>query len=505
MLQNFSRVLDKSKDQEEEIEQWKQSLTFQSQELTRREMEMEARLEEIEQKEEELQLLEREKAEIQRSKIEAEQIQTDCERQLEEVNRAWDKLKHEQAQIEAARRELEQTSVLDEAQANKMRDLIDRLDEVLPMQDLQEQISGAWSALDSQQLVLQEHWQLLETQKSQAQTLQEKITQQEEELNRRREQLQQELTILEQSKHDFSTQQNLLQTKQEIVKIVKYNLNTIDDLYKNVSALAMQSGDFQLENKVDIQALENMPLGELENLVKNQQKELEKFAHFVKDQEDELTMQYEEIQELRVNLQNLNPFDSLSLETDLNEAEEQFKILDESLIGSRRNLRERQEFLKFHLRILRNRQGVGTMDNDANDIDLKPILGKLAQQKKEQQQAQDNLQLQVQQIEGTISQLQALINSQNRSYTEHEGDLKDLENNYQKAQISFHSLLSSLELYEQLLQPLQESVNELKDKLQNIDEFPSALANLQQEQSQVLGEMEGIINALTGSESIQMA
>ncbi|NEP50267.1 MAG: hypothetical protein F6K65_16200, partial [Moorea sp. SIO3C2] len=35
LLQNFSRLLEKSKNQEEEIEQWKQSLTYQSQELNR--------------------------------------------------------------------------------------------------------------------------------------------------------------------------------------------------------------------------------------------------------------------------------------------------------------------------------------------------------------------------------------------------------------------------------------------------------------------------------------
>ena len=42
ILQNFSRMQEKSKTQEEEIEQWKQSLTYQSQELNRREMEIEA-------------------------------------------------------------------------------------------------------------------------------------------------------------------------------------------------------------------------------------------------------------------------------------------------------------------------------------------------------------------------------------------------------------------------------------------------------------------------------
>jgi chromosome segregation ATPase len=504
MLQNFSRVLDKSKGQEEEIEQWKQSLTYQSQELTRREMEMEARLEEIEQKEEELKLLEQQKQEIERSKIEAEQIQVDCERQLEEVNRAWSELRVEQSKLQMARKELEQTSVFDEVQANQIRDLIDRLDEVLPLDILQEQITDAWSALNIQESILEQHWQLLETEKAKAEAQEQKLNQQADNLDSRRQQLEAELASLEQSKQDLQTQQNLFQNKQEIVKIVKYNLQTIDDLYKNVSALAMQSGDFQLENKVDLKALENIPLGELESLVKNQQAELEKFARFVKDQEDELTMKYNEIQELKQNLQKLNPFDSLSLETDLTEAEDEYKNLDESLIGSRRNLRERQELLKLHLRLLRNRQGVVDLDNDANNIDLNPILGKLDQQRKQQQQAYENLQLQVQQIENAITQLQVLMNTQERNYQEQEQELRVLEKSYQETQIAFNSVVSSLKIYEELLPPLQESVNQLKDKLQYIDEFPNQVMATQQEQAQVLAEMEAIINLLTGTAEIQM-
>lgn len=58
ILQNFSAILEKSKDQEENIEQWKHSLTLQVYELNRREMEMKVRLEQIEQMEEKLKHLE---------------------------------------------------------------------------------------------------------------------------------------------------------------------------------------------------------------------------------------------------------------------------------------------------------------------------------------------------------------------------------------------------------------------------------------------------------------
>ena len=64
-LQYFSRLLEKSKQQEEDIEQWRQSLTIQSQELNRRREEINAQLEEIERKAQEFENLEEQRQEIQ--------------------------------------------------------------------------------------------------------------------------------------------------------------------------------------------------------------------------------------------------------------------------------------------------------------------------------------------------------------------------------------------------------------------------------------------------------
>ncbi|MEO1299853.1 MAG: pilus motility taxis protein HmpF, partial [Cyanobacteria bacterium J06636_16] len=70
ILQNFSNQSKKAKAQEEEIEQWKQSLTFQSQELNRREMELETRQEQVEQAEADLEQLEAQRQEIEATRQE---------------------------------------------------------------------------------------------------------------------------------------------------------------------------------------------------------------------------------------------------------------------------------------------------------------------------------------------------------------------------------------------------------------------------------------------------
>ena len=83
LLQSYSRQQEKSKSKEEEIQQWMESLTFQSQELNRREMEMESRREELEQIQQESQNLERQRQE-------AGRLNQEIEHKNQELKQAWD-------------------------------------------------------------------------------------------------------------------------------------------------------------------------------------------------------------------------------------------------------------------------------------------------------------------------------------------------------------------------------------------------------------------------------
>jgi hypothetical protein len=56
-LQRISRLMEKGKDEKDKIEQWKQSLQYQSEELNRRQTQLEAREEQIEQMEAEFEYL----------------------------------------------------------------------------------------------------------------------------------------------------------------------------------------------------------------------------------------------------------------------------------------------------------------------------------------------------------------------------------------------------------------------------------------------------------------
>ncbi|MEY4519049.1 MAG: hypothetical protein RLZZ499_1648, partial [Cyanobacteriota bacterium] len=79
ILKNFSRLVEKNQEQEQEINQWKESLAIQSEELSRRQIEMEARLEQVEQMEEEFKQFEQQKADIAQAQAETANIRADFE------------------------------------------------------------------------------------------------------------------------------------------------------------------------------------------------------------------------------------------------------------------------------------------------------------------------------------------------------------------------------------------------------------------------------------------
>ena len=111
VLKNFSRLLEKTKNQEQEIGQWKESLTIQSEELSRQKIEMENRLEQVEQMEEEFKQFEHQKEEIAKAKAEAEEIKAEFELKSAELQGAWEQLRGQQQNLEG---QLKEAKVLDE-------------------------------------------------------------------------------------------------------------------------------------------------------------------------------------------------------------------------------------------------------------------------------------------------------------------------------------------------------------------------------------------------------
>ncbi|MEN9221922.1 MAG: pilus motility taxis protein HmpF, partial [Thermostichus sp. BF3_bins_97] len=131
-LQNFSRVQDKARSQEEEIEVWKQSLTFQAQELTRREMELEGQEEEIQRLYEQYKGVEEDRKLLDSLKEELETQQAHLAEQQRLIGQQREALNQQRQELEAQLQEA-RSSRLGETEAAQLQALIQQLQEGLQL------------------------------------------------------------------------------------------------------------------------------------------------------------------------------------------------------------------------------------------------------------------------------------------------------------------------------------------------------------------------------------
>jgi len=501
MLQNFSRLVEKSKSQEEEIEQWKQSLTYQSQELNRREMEMESRLEQMQAMEEDFERLEQQRQELEGTQEETARLREEFERNRQELEGAWEHLRGEQRRLEEQQAQYQYSTGLDENQAGVIQELLERLSgAVAPTDTVREQLNLAFEVVNTQQSVLDSQWQELEQQQGQASGLQADVDRQGEEIQNRKQELQQVQMSFEQAKAELKVQQNALEIKQESAHMLSLQLRTQDELYQQLARLAATSADVTISQKVDIEALENMPLGELQGVVQNLQQDLEKLVRFVNDQEEELTFQRQAVEELQEKINAASEYDQMGLETELAEEQDRYQMLDETLVGQRRNLREREEILNQHQRVLRRRQGV--VENNSSDnqkIDLGPVLNQLEAQRQQQAEEVQKLESQIEQMRRSISQAEEMIRHQGGEQESKLRELQSLEQHWQSMRESLAQLWGQVNLYQETLQPRQEGLNEIRQTLEAIAHALNQIQETGDYQLQAIAEMQQTIGSLIQS------
>ncbi|WP_424096413.1 pilus motility taxis protein HmpF [Moorena producens] len=501
LLQNFSRLLEKSKNQEEEIEQWKQSLTYQSQELNRREMEMEARLEQMQTMEEDFSRIEQQRQELESSQTETAKLSQELERKSKELEGAWEQLRGQQLRLEEQVSDGQYSAGLDAQQAGVIQQLLNGLSGgAESTQSVWEPLNQALEVVKHQHSVLDTHWQQLNEQRLLAQKLEADVKDQGEEVQHQTQQLQQLQASCEQANRERQVQQTNLEIKVESARMVSLQLQTQEKLYQELARMAATSGDVKISQMVDIAALEKMPLGELQDIVQNLQQDLEKVVRFVNDQEEELTLQHQGIEELQEQIRVASEYDRISLETQLADEQDRYQMLDRTLVGQRRTLWEREEILNQHLRVLRLRQGIVDSNGQQNQkIDLGPILIELEAQCKQHSDQLQQLEREIEQMRLRVSQAEELINQQTQEKDAKLAQVNNLEESWLSNQVKVAQLWGKVHLYEKTLQPLQDALNELRQKL---DAIANALNHIQKtgdSQQQAIAQISQIISSLSQS------
>lgn len=500
ILQNFSRQLEKFKLKEDEIDQWKQSLTFQAQELNRREMDMEVRSEQLQQLEEELQHLEEQKQEVDTSRQEIERLQTEVERNRQELEGAWEHLRGEQRRLEERLADFKQGTVLDEEQSRVMSELLDRLSSrVVPTETVREHLHLALELVEKQQATLTPHWQKLEEQKIAIAQQQEEVELLSQTFSDRQNACQEAQNSLVQQTAQLQINTADFTSKQEYARIIKEQLRNAEELYQQIHSLAATSGDVVLGQQADVEALDKIPLEELQKIVQDLQHKLEIDASFVHDQEQELTYKQEAIEELQTKINHASDHDHINLELELTDEKDLYQMLNSSLVGQRRNMLQHQKFLKQHQAVLLRRQGhpVTEEKESNNKINLEPILLQIETQRQQYSQEIQKLEREIEQIRSGIELNQGMIDNQTHDLDEKHRELKAIEENLLSLRRTTAEFCGRVNLYQETLQPIQDSLDGLRQKLQGIGESLDQFQETGDYQVQAIAQLRHTLQSLT--------
>ncbi|MEG5048558.1 pilus motility taxis protein HmpF [Microcoleus sp. B4-C1] len=498
ILQNFSRLQDKFKDKEEEIEQWKASLTFSSQELNRREMEMQAREEQLAQMEEELERLEAQRSEIENTRDEANRLREEVDRSRVEIETAWEQLRGEQQRVAQQQSEVRQGPVVDEQQTQRIQELMQKLGgAIASAQGVREQMNQSLGAVGAQQAILDQHWQQLEQKQSIAQQQQEEVDRLLQSLQNRWQEWYQSQDALAGARADLKGLQSTLSAKQDQAQSVSLQVRAVEDLYQQVSRLASASGTAGTPQKVDVSSLEKMPVDELQGLVQHLQQDLEKVFRFVNDQEEELTLQRETIEELQGKIQAASEYDRMALENEMADELESYQMLNETLVGQRLRLQEREDVLKQHQAVLWRRLGTANAPKqERGDIDLGPIVAQLNTQRQQQSQELQRLENEIQQVREAVSQIEANVNRLQGESEAKRYELKQLEQNLFNQKGAVAQLWGRVNVYQEMLQPVQDNLNALRQKLEAVAGELDRVQQTGEEQDRVVSELRQVLSGL---------
>jgi hypothetical protein len=334
-----------------------------------------------------------------------------------------------------------------------------------------EQIQSVREASDRQQTLLNGYLQQLEQEKANVGQRQNEVERQGEVITNRKQELQTVVASLTENTIQLQVQEKLLASKQELLRRIELEIYSTEELKKIVTG----AGDTQSNQQVDIRALENMPLGELQEIVKNLQADFEKLVRFVNDQEEELSLQCQAVEELEEKLKTANDYDRFEIESEIAEEQERKKMLDETLFGQRRRLRERQSILAEHLRVLRRRQGVVDLEDNLQQINLEPILLQIKERKRNAQQERQRIEKEIGELKQSLQELReqvALLQSDRATKTE---ELQRQEDQWDQAKVALAELQSRIKLYEEALQPLGKNLAESRQKLQEVAQLFSSV------------------------------
>nr|WP_174783219.1 pilus motility taxis protein HmpF [Dolichospermum sp. UHCC 0260] len=470
ILQNFSQQVQKFKLKEEEIDQWKQSLMIQAQELNRRETEMEFYWEQVQRLEHDSKRIDTQKHLFDTSRTEIDRLRTEVESNHRDLEGAWEHLRFEQSRLEEISLNYQKSKSVDQERNRVLSDLLDRLSsQTTPIDTVKESLNYAFEFADQQQDALNLHWQKLEIQRHSANQQQKEGEELMQKLFGCQNELQKVQNSLAQQITQVQLKTTIVNSKQELTTILKQQLGTEEEFYQKLHHLAANTETEVPKWGIDVAALQKMPLKELEQMVQNWQEKLDRDSDFVQEQEQELQYKQKFIEELQEKIVHSAGGERVNLELELADERDLCQMLNESLVGQRRNLIGQQKTLQQKQVVLWQRQGIAVV-REGESSNLESMVLQLEAQKQQKSTQIQKLEGDMVQMLTTIAADQETIDHQTQEVEAKRQEVNSLEEQLLNLRTATAECWGRVNLYQEALQPIQDALDGLRDQLQNISE-----------------------------------
>ena len=480
ILQAFSRSQDKYKSAEEEVEQWKQSLNFQSQELHRREQE-------LEQKELELEHLNDRKQEI-------EELESKFSKERSEIEELRKNIESERGRFEA------KAAALTVDQAEHIKTLISQLSTGFTNPDsLRDRIHSAIDLLNQRQEILTGFWQSLDRIKNEAEKQKSSLGKSTEELNARKTHWQQTQIALADAQAELKAQRGILKLQENNMAMSRLQLDAQIDLYQQTFKAIEEFGGpgcMDVLSPEEESRLQSMSIEELESTIKALQADFDRLANYVSAQEDELAGLEGEIADLQSQVETADQFERIELESNKDFAEEQYKVLEESVMGSRGGMQQRLSVLNKQKAILDRRKGIAVNLNPVQN--LLPLLSQIEAQKNRQEQELRKMESQIETVRNYTQQQQDVLAKQTHEHQQQEQSIRAAEAQQQDQVRVVAELLGQISAREQLLRPVQDIVDTLRPQLEAAIQDLGVMSN-GNSSAQILTDLQSGIHSLVST------
>ncbi|MFN5067748.1 MAG: pilus motility taxis protein HmpF [Aphanizomenon sp.] len=495
ILQNLSRQVERFKLKEEEIDQWKQSLNLQVQELNRREMEMESLWEQVQKLENDSKNVERQQQSIDTSRTETERLQAELERNRQELEGAWEHLRVEQRSLQETMSKVQKSQFVDEELKSVLDSLINRLSApILSIDEVRKYLNYAFEFSDQQQNNLNIHWQKLEVQRHSANQQQKEGEELVQILFSNKQQLQQAQDYLAQQLTQMQLKTAVVNSKRELATILKWHLGSEEELSQKLRILVVNTDVKVSKPEVDVTALEQMPMKELERMIQDCQDKLERDSGFVQEQEQELKYKQELIEEIQQKIVHSSEEEKVNLELELADEQDLYQMLNKSLVGQRCNLIGQQKTLQQNQVVLWQRQGI-LLDTKGEPSDFESIISELETQKQQKSAEIEGLEIYIAQTLTAMETDQELINHETQEVEEKRRKVNSLEEQFLNLRMASAEYMGRVSLYQEALQPIQDALDRLREQLDMIAGSLTQLQEFDDSRMQVVAELRQVIGS----------